>query len=516
MVLKILVLLAAMAVARHPPARVQSNTGGVTTLNFNQKVNHTADAGSETFKQRYQLTTQHFEPGGPILFIQSAEAGMSAINASDFVDYAPKLGALVVMLEHRFFGDLHGGSYPAGYDPMNISKAAVASLTLDNVLQDGVNFVNWIKGTIPGAKDSRVIYGSSASYGGFLAVSARMRYPNVFYGAVASSPALNSFGPLGSNQYKFDSAKWASGIYEDTSKDASAKVKTAMTDFKKCISDNACDSILPDLNICNNSRSLGYERLYKAALHTYFSVSKFNYPWIEKYPTRQPFRDLVNKTLAATTSSEVLRIPLLAASWNTNESSCIDAFNGNISKASAGNLASTQPAFQYIACTYYPINDKSIPSGNVLPETFARGNVDICTNAAWKAVDYGRQNEYFLQKYAITNDLLDSTERLLVVQGRYDRTAAIGSPVLTPTDMLNHSRVVLVDGIAHAEDSVSEAIEPRGMKPQMDQIRDVKLAHLKEWLGQGNQTESASTVLGSASHSLTLFGLLSLVFFILL
>ncbi|KAI0834704.1 hypothetical protein F5Y06DRAFT_289614 [Hypoxylon sp. FL0890] len=512
---KILALLAAIAVARHPPARVQSNTSGVATHVFVQKVNHTAGAGPETFKQRYQLITHYFESGGPILFIQSAEAGMPLISASDFVDYAPKLGALVVMLEHRFFGDLHGGSYPPGYEPTNASKDALKALTLDNVLQDGVNFINWIKGTIHGAEDSKVIYGGS-SYAGFLAVSARMRYPDVFYGAIASSPALNSFGPLGSNQNKFDSAKWASEVYGDVSNHASNKIKTAMKIFKKCISDNNCDAALPDLNICKSSRSLGYERLYRAVLHTYFAVSKFNYPWIEKYPTADPLGDLVNKTLTANTAGKVLHIPLLAASWNTNDSSCIDAFNGNISKASTGNMASNQPAFDYIACTYYPINDKSIPSGNVLPETFARGNVDICTNPAWKTIDYGRENEYFLQKYAITNDLLDSKERLLIVQGRYDRTAAIGSPILTPTDMLNHSRVVLVDGIAHAEDSVSEAVEPRGMKPQMDQIRDVKLAHLKEWLSQGNQTESASITLASGRRSATFFSFLPLAFFTLL
>lgn len=156
---KILVLLAAMAMASHPPARVQSNTSGIATQDFIQKVNHTVDASSATFKQRYQLNTQYFESGGPILFIQSAEAGMPVINASDFMDYAPKLGALVAMLEHRFFGDFHRGSYPPDFDPMNITSGAFNSLTMDNVLQDGVDFVNWIKKTVRGAANSRVIYG---------------------------------------------------------------------------------------------------------------------------------------------------------------------------------------------------------------------------------------------------------------------------------------------------------------------------------------------------------------------
>ncbi|KAI2615957.1 hypothetical protein GGR54DRAFT_649832 [Hypoxylon sp. NC1633] len=512
----ITVLLAAVAVAHHPPARVRSNSSSIATQDFTQKVNHSLDASSATFKQRYQLNTQHFKPGGPILFIQSAEAGMSVINTSDFMDYAPKLGALVVMLEHRFFGDLRIGSYPPGYDPMNISKEALSSLTLDNVLQDGVNFVNWIKKTVLGAKNSKVIYAGS-SYGGFLAVSARMQYPDTFYGAIASSPALNSFGPTSSNRFKFDSAKWASDVYEEASKGASSKIKTSMLTFKRCLAgkkDNTCESTIPDLNICKNSTVLGYERLYRAVLHTYLAVSKFNYPWIEKYPTANPFENLIKKTLAANTAGEVLRIPLLAAAWG-NASSCTDAFNLNISKASTGNIANTQPAFGYINCGYYPINDKSVPSDNVLPETFARGAVDICTNPAWKAVDYGRENEYFLQKYAMTNDFIDTTTRLLIVQGRYDRTAAIGSPILTVTNMLNHSRVVLLNGTAHAEDTVSEAIEPRGLKPEMDQIRDLKLEHLKEWLGQGSQTPDASSGLVSPRCEMFVLSLLLLVMVLL-
>ncbi|KAI1761428.1 hypothetical protein GGR53DRAFT_522380 [Hypoxylon sp. FL1150] len=524
MKIKLLALFAVpvSATAQHPPARAQSNTSEIAIQDFIQKVNHTAaddddndSAGSATFRQRYQLDTQHFEPGGPILFVQSAEAGMPALNDSIFVDYAPKLGALVAVLEHRFFGDFRGGSYPSGYDPLNVSGGEFDSLTMDNVLQDGIEFVSWIKKTVLGAANSKVIY-SGSSYGGFLAVAARLHHSDTFYGAIASSPALNSFGPLGSNIFKFDSTKWASDVYDSVSADASTKIKTAMLTFKRCIQDNNCDGELPDLNICKDSTALGYERLYRAVSHTYLAVSKFNYPWIDKYPTANPLNDLINKTLAATTAGQVLRVPLLAASWASNESVCINAFNSNVSRASVGDIESSQPAWTYIGCNYYPINDLSIPSDNVLPEAYARGPVDICLNSAWQSKDYGRENEYFLQKYAITNDFLDTTDKLLIVQNQYDRTAAIGSPILTVTDMLNHSRVILVDGTAHAEDTVSEAIEPRGLKPQMDQIRDIKLQHIKEWIGRGNQTQDSAATLVSVHGPVHMFNVLLLILLVLL
>lgn len=43
------------------------------------------------------------------------------------------------------------------------------------------------------------------------------------------------------------------------------------------------------------------------------------------------------------------------------------------------------------------------------------------------------------------------------------------------------------------------------------QIREIKLAHLKEWLGRGNQTDSGSATLASASGT-TLFSVLLLLF----
>ncbi|KAL7625277.1 Thymus-specific serine protease [Parahypoxylon ruwenzoriense] len=499
-----------MAIAGATSERAESNTSSGDTQDFIQKVNHGAAAGSATFTQRYRLNTQYFKPGGPILFIQGAEAGMPAINASDFIDYAPKLGALVAMLEHRFFGDSHGGSYPRGYNPGNVSGEEFASLTLDNVLWDSINFVDWIKRTVSGAEHSKVIYGG-ASYGGFLAVAARVQYPHKFYGAIASSPALTSFGPLGSNRFKFDSAKWASEVYVNKSIEASSKIKMAMLEFKKCTSDNTCDSDISDLHICQNSTGASYEKLYNAALHTYLSIPKYNYPWINRYPTADPFGDLISKTLVASTAGQVLRIPLLAASWS-NASSCIDANNVNISRAGTADVG---PAFSYIKCNYYPINDVSIPADNVFPETFARGQVDICTNPSWEAVDYNRQNEYFVQKYAIMDSFIDTADRLLIVQDGFDRTTAIGSPALTVTDRLNHSRVIVVDGTAHMEDAVSEAVEPRGLKPQMDQIRDAKLAHLKEWLGQGNQTLDSSATLVSAQSPEPILVFLFLIMFLL-
>ena len=64
-----------------------------------------------------------------------------------------KLGGIVATLEHRFFGS----SYPEGTSWENTTTAQFGPLTLENVLEDSVAFVTWIKKTVPGAKNSKVI-----------------------------------------------------------------------------------------------------------------------------------------------------------------------------------------------------------------------------------------------------------------------------------------------------------------------------------------------------------------------
>ncbi|KAI5924208.1 serine carboxypeptidase S28-domain-containing protein [Camillea tinctor] len=520
---KALLRIAALAAALLEPAAAQDDdpkVGGVETNEFAQKLNHSINATSSgTFNQRYQLDTRFFKPGGPIFLIQSAETGMQSINVSDFIDYAPKLGGMVAVLEHRFFSSNSSGdnsNSAARVVKRNDSSSSSFSyktypdLTFNNVLQDGADFVDWIRNTVEGANESKAIYGGSSSYGGALAVAARIKHPDTFWGSIASSPAIDSFGPLDSNRYRFDAAVRNDVIYKNASASAYDKIKSAMSALKACVSSNNCDEAIPDLNICSGPKGANYSTLYNAAVQTYTYTPQFNYPYADKYPTAYPFQDLIAKTLAAGSTGGVLRVPLLAASWAPSPSSCIDPSNANLTNP--GSVTGTVPMYAYVKCAYFPLNTISIPANNMLPEAYARGIVDLGCGGGDNDTDsdlppdYYSTNEYFVQKFAVTNTAIDSVARVLIVQGATDRIAALGTPGLTVTADLNHSRVVVVDGLAHAEDAMSEEVVPRGAKAELDQIRDIKLDHIKEWLGQGSQHISESTT--------NIHGLPSLVAFI--
>lgn len=75
-----------------------------------------------------------------------------------FEDWAPTLGAAVVQLEHRFFGYSN---------PSTVSNVTgrYATLTLDNVLEDSVTFVEYLKKNNTALKNAKVI-----AHGGMLII----------------------------------------------------------------------------------------------------------------------------------------------------------------------------------------------------------------------------------------------------------------------------------------------------------------------------------------------------------
>jgi hypothetical protein len=130
----------------------------LSTFFFNQTLDHDLNstypsAGDGTFQQQYQLNTTYFRPDGPILFVQSGEGPIACAESTIFWDWAKEMGAIVASIEHRYFGL----SLPDGFNSSTASPSQYAYLTMNNTLLDSVNFVDWIKNTVPGAKNSKVI-----------------------------------------------------------------------------------------------------------------------------------------------------------------------------------------------------------------------------------------------------------------------------------------------------------------------------------------------------------------------
>lgn len=203
-----------------------------STSFFNQTLNHDlssldASAGTGSFKQQYQLNTTYFRPGGPIFFYQGAEgAQIACVENYVLHDWAEETGAILAGLEHRFFGL----SLPAGFNGTTAMAADYAPLTINNTLLDSVNFIQRIKSTVPGARNSKAIV-MGGSYGGTLATLLRLWHPDTFFGALPSGPELSTFGPEALNENKYNWWNWVSQVYRYESAEASAKIQKAMSHF---------------------------------------------------------------------------------------------------------------------------------------------------------------------------------------------------------------------------------------------------------------------------------------------
>lgn len=119
---------------------------------FKQKVDHdpyTKD--TSTFEQRYQTKADYYKPDGPILFFQGDEApAFQCIEELVIDEWAKELGAYIVNIEHRFFGD----SLPS--NATNLVER-YKSLTLDNVLADSTSLISHVKSTNSSLDDAKVI-----------------------------------------------------------------------------------------------------------------------------------------------------------------------------------------------------------------------------------------------------------------------------------------------------------------------------------------------------------------------
>uniref|UniRef100_G3TR73 Serine protease 16 n=1 Tax=Loxodonta africana TaxID=9785 RepID=G3TR73_LOXAF len=134
---------------------------------------------------RYFINDAFYKPGGPVFLMiggmGSAKRNWTSRNLP-FVAYAERLGALCLVLEHRFYGR----SQPTG----DLSTASLRYIRNHQVLGDIANFRIKIAKLMGLTKNKWVAFGEF--YGGSLAVWSRIKYPDLFAAAVGSSAPVKA------------------------------------------------------------------------------------------------------------------------------------------------------------------------------------------------------------------------------------------------------------------------------------------------------------------------------------
>ncbi|KAL5726690.1 lysosomal Pro-Xaa carboxypeptidase [Ranunculus cassubicifolius] len=147
----------------------------------------------KTFQQRYLVNDKHWggaKTKAPIFVYTGNEGNIEwfAQNTGFMFETAPHFKALLVFIEHRFYGKSipFGGKKTVAYS----NTSTLGYLSSTQALADYATLIIDLKKNLT-AEDSPVIV-LGGSYGGMLAAWFRLKYPHIAIGALASSsPILN-------------------------------------------------------------------------------------------------------------------------------------------------------------------------------------------------------------------------------------------------------------------------------------------------------------------------------------
>ncbi|XP_003968827.2 thymus-specific serine protease [Takifugu rubripes] len=150
---------------------------------FSQRLDHFS-ADSREWKQRYFLSQAFYKPDGPVFLMIGGEgpANPAWMQYGTWLTYAEKLGALCLMLEHRFYGK----SRPTS----DLSTDNLRFLSSRQALADLAHFRTTIAEALGLTNAKWVAFGGS--YPGSLAAWFRLKYPHMVHAAVATSAPVRA------------------------------------------------------------------------------------------------------------------------------------------------------------------------------------------------------------------------------------------------------------------------------------------------------------------------------------
>ncbi|XP_075720092.1 putative serine protease K12H4.7 [Rhinoderma darwinii] len=151
---------------------------------FMQRLDHFNGADTRVWEQRYFMNVSFSQSGGPVFLMIGGEgaANPAWMTQGTWIIYAEKMGALCLLLEHRFYGKSH---------PTNdMSVENLPYLSSRQALADLAHFQTVMTENLGLGDRKWVVFGGS--YPGCLAAWYRIKYPHLAHAAVASSAPVKA------------------------------------------------------------------------------------------------------------------------------------------------------------------------------------------------------------------------------------------------------------------------------------------------------------------------------------
>ncbi|XP_077996059.1 thymus-specific serine protease-like [Glandiceps talaboti] len=209
-----------------------------------QPLEHFDPMVKDTYQQRYWVNPTYWnKPDGPVFLYIAGERGLGSyvVEIGEHVDLAKKYGALIVAVEHRFYG--------ASINVDGLELKQMQYLSSQQALADLASFHSFAQSKFDlTEKNTWICFGGS--YPGALSAWFRLKYPHLVYGAIASSaPVKAETNFEGYNEVV--AASLADPVVKG-SQECEANVASAFKEINQKIQEKQFDVLKKDFLSCNN------------------------------------------------------------------------------------------------------------------------------------------------------------------------------------------------------------------------------------------------------------------------
>jgi len=465
-----------------PLSQFQLHTHNTTTDHFSFQQLH-------PFSQRYFVNDTFFAAatGGPIFLYTGNEASISEFikNTGILLEWAPAFGAMVVFIEHRYYGDDYTpsqGSFPFG--AASFTPEHLRYLTVEQAMADFSEVTKAIRVRWQVPPESAVIT-FGGSYGANLAMWLRLKQPNQFAGAIASSPSVQKHLLRSTNAF------WqiVTDAYANHSATCPTLVRAGWDDLvTKAQSDKGRQQLAAELGLCATPPSadlaLGLVGWIQNGMET---MCQYGYP----YPTSfynplpaYPWKVACDGMVAAGTPLGALRAAAnVYYNYTGQAGSC---FNQGAATAQSGlkDLRATSPtvwdAWGYQTCTevYQPQ-----PSNGLYPA--AGGDMFLPSTPDKQAIFADCQRKYSVtprpewEEDHLWGPNIQAGSNIFISSGQVDPWRAGGIPSLPggPASIEFHMNI---EGGHHLDIRASNSADPETVV----ECRTKQQAAIRRWISE--------------------------------
>ncbi|RNA18807.1 dipeptidyl peptidase 2-like [Brachionus plicatilis] len=447
------------------------------TLYTDQYLDHFNKRDDRTYKQRFLVNDEWFNPNdGPVFFYAGNEGDIESFwnNTGFMFDIAPVFQALVVFPEHRYYGE----SLPFGDSSFDQDK--IGFLSVEQTMADYAVLLTKLQQDYNLCRKKNPIIAFGGSYGGILAAYMRYKYPNIVRGALAASAPIYLTAGLAPSTLFFQD------VTNDFDKEPGCVplVRQAFDAMENAAKQGDYKLLSEKFKLCEPiSDAAGYKHLLLWMRNAFTIMAMVDYPYpasflgdLPAWPVRFACQQLVNDTAKGVDILSSFKN--LASILYNDTSKCFDIYEQFIECAdpTSCGLGNDAKSWDYQACTELNTVQETNGVSDMFPvisyneelrEQYCLKTWGVKVRKEWPSIQFWGKHIKTATNIVFSNGLLDPWHN--------------GGPLTNVSDSL--VAVIIEDGAHHLDLRGSDPNDPQSVKI----ARYLEIEQIIKWIEEARK-----------------------------